>query len=60
MMHLLGGTAERAAWIAHSVDPFLTVAYFSGVGLQIIPPLVLYNSLKILNLLVNDEGEFFW
>jgi hypothetical protein len=27
--------------------------------LQIIPPLALYNSLKILNLLVNHEGEFF-
>jgi hypothetical protein len=59
MMHLLGGNAERAAWIAHSVDPFLTVAYFSGVGLQIILPLALYNSLKILNLGVNREGEFF-
>jgi len=58
-MHLLGGTAEGAAWIAHSVDPFSTVAYFSGVGLQIIPHLALYNSLKILNLLVNHEGQFF-
>jgi hypothetical protein len=29
-----------------SIDPLFTVAYFSGVGLQIIPPPALYNSLK--------------
>jgi hypothetical protein len=49
----LGGDAERAAQIARSVDPLSTVAYFSGVGLRMIPPLALYNSLKTLNLSVN-------
>jgi len=55
----LGGDAERAAQIVRSVDPLSTVAYFSGVGLRMIPPLALYNSLKTLNLSVNHIGEFF-
>ncbi|CAK9232456.1 unnamed protein product [Sphagnum jensenii] len=50
---LMGGDAEMAALIARSVNPLSTVAYFSGVGLRIIPPLALYNSLKTLNLSAN-------
>jgi len=54
---LLGGDAETAALVARSVNPLSTVAYFSGVGLRIIPPLALYNSLKTLNLSANHIGK---
>ncbi|CAM6047043.1 unnamed protein product [Sphagnum compactum] len=54
---LLGGDAEMAALVVRSVNPLSTVAYFSGVGLRIIPPLALYNSLKTLNLSANHIGE---
>ncbi len=55
---LMGGDAEMAALIARSVNPLSTVAYFSGVGLRIIPPLALYNSLKTLNLSANHIRKF--
>ncbi len=50
---LLGGDTEMVALVVRSVNPLSTIACFSRVGVQIIPPLALYNSLKTLNFSIN-------
>ncbi|CAM6094059.1 unnamed protein product [Calypogeia fissa] len=46
--------AEMTKMIVRSVNPLSTVAHFSGVGLKVIPTLVMFIRLKTLNLSANS------